>query len=266
MPATAPVTATFDHITLPSGIRLHYAEQGAGDAPAIVLLHGLSDSWFSFSRLMTWLPESVRAIALTQRGHGESDKPDDGFAMEDFAADVVGLLDTLAIRDAIIVGHSMGSFVARRVAERHPARVRHLVVIGTGPVARNAATDQLWADVQKLTDPVDLGFIRDFQMSTVSRPVPQEFMERVVIESTRMPARVWKRALAGMRDYALPASPLRVPTLVLGGVQDAVFSLAEQQAIIDAIPGATLSISDGIGHTPHWEEPDVVAGHLMRLA
>lgn len=265
MPSITHLAADLCTVSLPERLRLQYAERGEAAAPLFLFLHGLSDSWYSFSRLLPCLPDSVRAVALTQRGHGDSDKPEGGYAMDDLAADAVALLDQLHVHQAIVVGHSMGSFVARRIAERHPARVRHLVLIGTGPAARNAATDSLWSDVERLADPVDRTFIRSFQMSTINRPVPQEFIDRVIAESGKLPARVWKAALQGMRSYVPAATPITVPTLVLGGVLDAVFSRNEQEAMSRMIPGAVVTLSDGVGHTPQWEEPEVVAAHLMRL-
>ena len=66
--ATTPLLST--------GVRLHYAERGNRGGEAIIFLHGYSDSWFSFSRVLPLLSPSYHAFALTQRGHGDSDKPE----------------------------------------------------------------------------------------------------------------------------------------------------------------------------------------------
>jgi pimeloyl-ACP methyl ester carboxylesterase len=66
--ATTPLLST--------GVRLHYAERGDPTGEAIVFLHGYSDSWFSFSRILPLLSPSYHAFALTERGHGDSDKPE----------------------------------------------------------------------------------------------------------------------------------------------------------------------------------------------
>ena len=65
--ATTPLLST--------GVRLHYAERGDRGGEAIIFLHGYSDSWFSFSRVLPLLSPSYHAFALTERGHGDSDKP-----------------------------------------------------------------------------------------------------------------------------------------------------------------------------------------------
>src|SRR5215212_9513031 len=116
---------------LETGIQIHYAEQGDPGGEALVFLHGYTDSWFSFSRLLPLLdPMRYRAYAIDQRGHGDSERPDGGYAADDLAADVVAFLDAVGAPRATLIGHSMGSIIARRVAETHPDRVARLVLIG----------------------------------------------------------------------------------------------------------------------------------------
>src|SRR5688572_4001694 len=112
---------------LASGPQVHYAEQGDPGGEPILFLHGYTDSWFSFSRLLPLLPNRYRALALDQRGHGDSERPDGRYTVDDFAADIVAFLDAVGVEQATVVGHSAGSFIARRVAQIHPARVARLV-------------------------------------------------------------------------------------------------------------------------------------------
>src|SRR3712207_2117749 len=77
----------FGDVRLRTGPRLHYAEYGDPGGEALVLLHGYSDSWYSYSRLLPLLaPERYRAYALDQRGHGDSERPPTGYTPDDFAA------------------------------------------------------------------------------------------------------------------------------------------------------------------------------------
>ena len=77
------------------GVRLEYVEQGDPAGVPVVMLHGVTDSWRSFERVLPHLPPSVRAIAVTQRGHGDSSKPDTGYRTRDFAAGNAELLIAL---------------------------------------------------------------------------------------------------------------------------------------------------------------------------
>ncbi|HUE86128.1 MAG TPA: alpha/beta hydrolase [Vicinamibacterales bacterium] len=250
-----PATLFRKQLVLPNGVRLNSVQGGAIDGAAVILLHGITDSSYSFSRLLPLLPPELRVIALDLRGHGDSDRPADGYTMDDFAEDVIGVMDVLGIPRATLVGHSMGSFVARRAAERAPERVSRLVLVGTALAARNAVVAELQAAVERLVDPVDESFIREFQLSTLHRPVPPEFLDHVIAESRKLPARVWRAALAGLANYA-PQWPITCPATILGGELDAVFSPDEQTALFLATEHSTLHLEREVGHTLHWEAPE----------
>jgi pimeloyl-ACP methyl ester carboxylesterase len=243
-------------VTLCSGLRLSYAERGPRLGAAMLMLHGYSDSWFSFSRVLPLLPKELRVLALDQRGHGGSDRPASGYTIDHLASDVIQVMDALNIPAATIVGHSMGSFVARRVSERAPTRVARLILVGAAYSARTASVAAMVDTVSALSDPVDEEFVRAFQTSTICRPVPSGFLLRVIEDSRRMPALVWKAVLAGLIDYTPSTLPLRCSALVLGGDEDAVFSVAEQRELVRVLPNASFHIERGIGHSLHWEDPD----------
>jgi pimeloyl-ACP methyl ester carboxylesterase len=261
----APLETRYDtgHVVVPGGVRLHYVATGPTDGPAVVMLHGTSDSSFSFSRVMPLMPAHLRVVAVDQRGHGNSGKPAFGYSMDAFASDLLALMDALQIDRATIVGHSMGSFIARRAAEKAPDRVTRLVLMGTAMAARNAVLRELHAMVATLTDPVDETFIREFQASTIRQPVPPEFFERAVAESKKLPARVWRQSIAGMLDYQ-PQWPITCPTMILGGELDAVFSASEQSAVFTATERCTLHLEPGIGHALHWEAPELFVALAFR--
>lgn len=229
------------------------------------MLHGYADSWFSYSRILPLLPADLRVIVPDQRGHGGSDRPADGYAPDDFAEDAIQLLDMLGVERAVVVGHSMGSFIARKIAVKAPDRVERLVLIGSAATARNEATRQLLEEVETLADPVEADFVRAFQSSTIHRPVPADFFEQIVAESLKVPARVWKAALSGLlaADSTADCARICCPVLILGGDRDGVFARAEQERLATCIPGATLKISPNIGHDPQWEAPDDVVSDLL---
>lgn len=260
--AAADAGASVHQAQLPGGIRIQYAERGPADGPAVIMLHGYSDSWFSFSRVMPLLPGGWRLIAVSQRGHGDSASPASGYSMDDMARDTIQLMEVLRIDRATIVGHSMGSFVARRIAALAPARVSGLVLTGAGIRARSDAVESMRATIDKLTDPVDVEFIREFQLSTIARPVPPAFLDRVITESRKLTANAWRQIYAGISAYQAAESAIKCPTLVIGGDKDAVFSPGDQEALAKAITGASVTIVPGIGHALHWEDPERFASEL----
>ena len=88
---------TFGDAQLPGGVRMHYAQQGPPTGPAVLMLHGYADSWFSFSRVLPLMPADLRIIVPDQRGHGSSDRPRSGYGMDEFAEDAIQLMDALDV-------------------------------------------------------------------------------------------------------------------------------------------------------------------------
>ena len=250
-------------IVTSAGLALDYIEQGDPAGVPLILLHGYTDSWRSFRLMLRALPKWIRAIALSQRGHGDSDKPASRYDAAIFAADLAAFMDRLGIERAAIAGHSMGSLVAQRFAATLPHRTLGLVLLGAFKAVKgNADVEAMWRDtVAGFTDRADPAFVREFQHSTLAKPVPADFFEMVVAESLKVPGHVWRTALRGMldEDDSGELGKITAPTLILWGDQDAFCAAAEQRALQSAILGARLVTYAGAGHALHWEEPDRAA-------
>jgi non-heme chloroperoxidase len=164
------MTRSTHSIQLSTGVRLPYVEQGNPSGVPMVLLHGYSDSSRSFELLLPHLPDSIHAYALTQRGHGDADKPVSGYRPEDYAADVAAFLDAKGVEAALIVGHSGGAYAAQRFALDHADRTLGTVLIGSFHAFHgNPGVRELQEAVAELTDPVDREFVREFQESCVAQ-------------------------------------------------------------------------------------------------
>jgi non-heme chloroperoxidase len=253
------------YVTLRNGLTLSYAEQGHPDGVPIIFLHGLSDSLRSFDPLLPYLPPTIHCFALSQRGHGDSSRPCSGYAMADFAGDVAQFIAEFDLGSAILVGHSMGTAVAQQFALNFPELLRGLVLIGSFvSYASNAVMVEFWPEVNALTDPIDPSFALAFQESTLAKPIPPSYLETVVAESLKLPAHVWKAAMAGIMasDVTGSLSRISAPTLLLWGEQDAFVPRSDQKLQLTQIPSAILEIFPATGHAVHWEEPARVAAHL----
>lgn len=244
---------------LPNELILPYLDQGAPDALPVVLLHGITDSCHSFETAMAHLPGALRILALTQRGHGDASSPD-GYRLSDFAADLRSFLDALGLKRVVLVGHSMGAAVSQRFAIDHPKRVSHLILVGAfAALSRNPACTRFGADtLATLADPLDPAFVREFQESTLARPLPKPVLDGIVAESLKVRARVWKEAWAGLLEADLTSDLPRItaPTLLVWGDRDEIALRTEQDILQRSIPSAHLEIFEGAGHAPHWEEPE----------
>ena len=264
MPNSEAVVPTFATVSLKTGVRLHYAVQGNETGEPIIMLHGYSDSWFSFSRILPLLDRNYRVYVIDQRGHGKSDQPATGYALHDLARDVVAFMDAKGIKSATIVGHSMGSFVAQHVASMAPDRVQRLVLMGSSTTLRNESVKSLRRDLNSFKESVPYSFIKDFQDSTIFTPLPEAFMQQVMSESGKLSLSTWRQLLEGMLadDAVVELTKLKMPVLVLWGDKDAIFPEAGQKLLVTALDTKFAQGYRDTGHAPHWERPASVVKDL----
>ncbi|HSK71010.1 MAG TPA: alpha/beta hydrolase [Pyrinomonadaceae bacterium] len=254
---------------LSNGINLQYVERGDASGVPVIFLHGITDSWRSFELLLPHLPESIRAFALTQRGHGDSDKPETGYLPQDFAADVARFMDAVGLESAVIVGHSMGSFNAQRFAIDFSERALGIVLIDSFVNCRDNpnVTEFYETEILKLTELVPVELVREFQESTFAQPIPADFLETVINESLKLPARLWKETFKGLisTDFSDELGKIEAPTLIVWGEKDAYFPRSDQERLLEKIANSELLIYPGVGHTPQWEVPKKLAADLVRF-
>ena len=220
------------------------------------MLPGPGDSWRSYQPILGLLPHSVRAIAVSQRGHGESDKPETGYRVEDFAADVVPLLDALNIERAVLAGHRVHADAESRprihIASQDCSSKR------SDDAPRPRAAAPLRRDCgHQAGRSHQPGFARSFVVDTSSENVAPGLVYLLVEEILAVPARVWKQTFAGLLEYddrtELPR--IETPTLLVWGDADALVSRAIQDRLAGAIPDAEFLVYPGVGHTPRWDDP-----------
>lgn len=254
-------------VTLRNEIALSYVERGDPDAPPLLLLPGLGDSWRSYEPVLDHLPSSVRSFACSQRGHGDSSRPSGGYRFRDFVEDLRAFLDTLEIESAVLGGHSSHGLVVEKFAIDHPDRVLGLVLIGTPVTLRSnaAARDLYETTISELTDPLNVSFVRSFAESTLAQPVPQGFLELIYQETMKVQARVFKEFFKDLLDLDLSTelNKITVPALLVWGDQDAILSRREQDTLADALANSRLVIYPGAGHAPHWEHPRRFASDVV---
>jgi pimeloyl-ACP methyl ester carboxylesterase len=255
---------------LPEGIVLPYVDAGPRDAPPVVLLHGFLDSWRSFLPVLPHLAGRVRAVSVTQRGHGDASKPSGPYDPRAMADDVIGLLDALGIERATLAGHSMGSAVALQAAVAAPERVAGLV-LGAAHSAHAHATPALGAfaaAIEDLSDPVPRALVEEIQAQARDEGLPAGLFDAMVQGSLRMPARVWKAVLAGLETFDVDADLPRVevPVVLAWGEADPFFDRATQRVLLDRLPEAELHVYPGAGHTVHWDHPAAFAEDVLAVA
>ena len=120
------------HFVPTNGLTLHVVQCGPPGGPLVVLLHGFPEFWVSWRQQIQVLAAAgYRVWAPDQRGYNLSDRPGRvrDYAIDQLAADIIGLLDAAGAAQAVIVGHDWGAAVAWHLAARHPGRIRRTAVL-----------------------------------------------------------------------------------------------------------------------------------------
>lgn len=262
---TRPEFTVVRHVRLPNGVQLEIAQRGPRDGMPVVLLHGITDSRLSYEPVWHRLPKHWHSIAVTLRGHGESDRPQQ-YTLPDIAGDVALLAEALQLEPMVVVGHSMGAAVAMQLAIDRPDLVRALV--GMGAFASFGDKSGLHAyrdtEIEELRDPVPDRVAREFQVSTLATPMDEAMLELMVGESRKVPARVWRAAFDGLLadSFCAGLPTLNLPVLLIWGSADAFVPRADCDTLRSVLPAAQLQVYEGAGHALHWEQPARVANDL----
>jgi pimeloyl-ACP methyl ester carboxylesterase len=249
-------------VALKTGVTIEFTESGASDGVPVIFLHGFTDSRHSFNYLVAKLPAHIHAIVLSQRGHGNSDKPSGGYKPEDFSEDLHAFMEARGLANAVIVGHSMGSTIAQNFALRYPGKVKGLVLMSTiTDFSANEVLREFGSQVALLKDPIDHAFAADFQKSTLSLPVPESFLDTVINETLKVPAVVWRGVVNSFMEvnYMSSLAEIKCPVLILYGSNDNFSTLDAQQKMNAAFNNPTLKVYQAVGHALHWEKPEAVA-------
>ncbi|GAA2631165.1 alpha/beta fold hydrolase [Paractinoplanes durhamensis] len=227
------------------GVRLGYRESGDPAGPPVVLLHGTGSSagtWDRFGARLT--AAGHRVIAVDMRGHGTSARTR-RYPLAALGDDVLGLLEALDLRDAVLVGHSVGAYSALATALRAPERVAALALEDLAAPPKVAASGKGVRPVQVLSAVAAiLTTRRDYQLRAVGS----------ILRQLSRPDLQWWGRLAGVRQ----------PTLMLSGGPSSIIPPQRLAEATAAIPGARMTTIP-VGHRVHSLAPDRFATEVMEF-
>jgi pimeloyl-ACP methyl ester carboxylesterase len=246
-----------------AGRQVYYDDSG-GDGPALVLLQGFMASRPIWKWQIEAFAPHYRVITMDNRDAGESDPEPATYTVAAMADDVAGLLDSLNIERATVLGHSMGGYIALAFAERHPARLDKLILVSTSALAGGALgrpsptyNRDRWID-----DPVERTFQRYGAMTSPGYFDTRQDQLRAIAETARG-NRMTFEAMMRQSDSAFNSHDARgalpnitAPTLVIHGTVDPTIPLSAGRRMADAIPGAQFVEFADVGHLPHLERTE----------
>ncbi len=256
-------------VALPNGITLAYVDLGNSEGRPVLLVHGYTDSSRSWSLPAAHLAHRYRLIAVDLRGHGASSAPECCYTIPDMVHDLHLLLDHLEIEKVDFVGHSLGSMIGQVFAQRHPDRLRKLVLVGSTLSAAKTTAPGSWLsdNVRALTDPIDENSTFITEWTTIPTTVDPDFIAHARREACAIPTRIWRAVLQELHtaEYGRLSSTITAPTMILYGGQDPLFSAEDQQALREAIKDSEFVAFSKLGHNLQWEDPAAVAALIAHF-
>lgn len=252
---------------------LDAASAGERREPPLLILHGFGGFKDDFADQLENLSAKRRVVIWDQRGHGFSDGPDDPsmYSLDRLGADAVSIADQLGIERFVLLGHSMGGMVARRLMLGAPAtagRIEKLILMGTSarcPDSLDPAAVKLGAQValdrrmdvlRKLMD--ESSPMRSDAHAQVLAARP-DLVDRDERRWNSLSPVMWATLameVATQPDQTSALGALRTPTLVIVGEHDAMFFDACHVLAV-TIPRARLAVIPGAGHSAQVDEPEI---------
>jgi 3-oxoadipate enol-lactonase len=228
------------HITA-NGIRIHYRFDGPEDAPVLMLSNSLGTTLEMWDAQLPALSRDFRVLRYDTRGHGQSEVPAGEYSIEQLGRDVVGLLDALGLEQVHFCGLSIGGLTGQWLGLNAPQRLRRLVVANTA--ARIGNTEGWNARIAQ----VGQGGMAEVAAGAVARWFTPEFVRRepAAVETVRQQLLATAPAgyaggCAAVRDadFRSALTRLRLPLLVVAGLQDPVTTPEDARFIATAVAGA----------------------------
>ncbi len=254
-------------VEAPSGVTIQYESKGEGNP--LVFIHGWSMSGRVWRYQADALASSYRVITMDLRGHGDSSGQAAGYAFEDFAADTAELFEQLGLRNAVLIGWSMGVQVAIRAFKPIKDRLAALVFVGGTP--KFTASDDYPcglppAETRSMAIRLRRNYVKTmgdffhgmFAEGELSRDSYQHIVRDMV-----MGGKLPERETALKTLDTLVSSDLRpllreidVPVLLVHGSKDIITMPEASRYMTRYLPHATLKIIEGTGHAPFISRPE----------
>jgi len=255
-----------------NGTSYHYVEAGSG--PTIMLVHGLGankENWYSVFGALT---KRYHVVAVDLLGFGQSKMQVNDYSLDHQASSLAALIEKQGWAPAVLVGNSMGGWIACKVALQHPETVKALILANSGGVVHPDA------GVPNSLPPQEIFAL----LQPKNRRETKELLRRMMARHPNLPGYILddlQRTLAAENvrrtmfsvtandflDSRLPE--LKQPTLILWGEKDQLAGLGYAEAFHRGVPGSTLEVLPGCGHTPQVECPasfeKVVLRHLAAI-
>ena len=245
-------------------IQLAYERRGTGTP--LVLIHGYPLDHHLWDEVVPLLEDTFDVILPDLRGFGESTLADSSPTMDDYAADLAGLLDYLGIQQTAMVGHSMGGYVALAFARLYPERLSGLGLVSSQVLPD--PPDRKEGRYKSAADVAENGIASVVATMTPKFTSDENLQGFARLSMERQPAAAYIAALKAMAerlDSTPLLSTLNVPVVIVHGTSDALIPIERAHEVKAELPQAHLVEISGVGHMPMMEAKEKTAQALKQL-
>ncbi|MGG7565913.1 3-oxoadipate enol-lactonase [Rhodovulum sp. DZ06] len=245
-----------------NGVYIHYADEGDPDGAPVLFANSLGTDFRVWDALIPRLPAGLRIIRFDKRGHGLSEAPEPPYGMQELVHDAAAVLDHLKVKDAVVVGLSIGGLIAQGLAAERPDLVKAMVLMDT---AAKIGTEDMW---NARIDQVQAQGIASMAEGILERWFARAFREEKPGELAMWRAMLTRTTVEGyagccgaIRDCDLmeSTSRLTLPTLAMGGDEDGSTPPDLVRETANLVLGARFELIRGAGHLPCVEKPGETA-------
>ncbi len=269
--ATLAQAAEMSRVAVADGVELAVKVDGKGPVP-VVFIHGYSMSMAVWEKVVGQFPASrYTTYTYDLRGFGDSSKPETGYKQSQHAQDLLALMDRLALRRAVIVGHSLGATIGQEFAVRFPQRVLALVTADG-----NARNQPPRGADEAIRQRANAYGTREQNAKVLEATIPRYFDPRNAdpADIRRFVDIALKASTTALREqlidvYAAPQldpeayRSMRFPVLAIHGALDPFSPIANAVAISDIVPEGEVALVARTGHSPMWERPEAWARAVL---
>ncbi len=266
-------------VTGGGGLELAVYETGNSEGPAILLIHGFKQCHLCWSRQFdSPLAAEFRLIAMDLRGHGSSAKPLAAENYEDgglWGADVAAVIEALGLSKPLLAGWSFGGYLIGEylnadgdVALGAINFIGSVSKIGT-PDGETFMGPSLLENMENMMSPdlaANIQATRKFVAACTAQPMPRDEFETALAYNMLVPNEVQMASIARVADLDETLAAVTVPTLVSHGTADALLLPSMAEHIAAQVPNGKLSLYEGVGHSPFYEDAERFNGELAALA
>jgi len=256
-----------------NGLKVRYLESGKGEKNHVLFIHGLGSAADRWMKIPDRMPSNFHSMAIDLPGFGESDKPSNlEYTVDHFREFIVSFLKETSVPNekTILVGHSLGGYIASEIAIQNHDQVKQLVLVDSSGML-NRPTPILDEYLNAAMNPTKEN-VRQVLEKMVADPsrIPSQLVEGFIRRINLPNAKnAFRLTLENSANTKIGLKRLRqingIPTLILWGSQDKVIPVEHSKFFTDSIDDSRLEIIDDAGHAPFAEKPDQVSEILKNF-